>query len=167
MEKPFTISFFGESHIETFAEMAELEDKIGKYLSFALEGEENAILLMTNYDGNVFDLVAFAAADWLRLTKKKTNFSIGLLAEKSFAKREYEETAKWFEFDRQFTMREGYTNDYITRAKALADVADRIVCYVNDNTNDKVAQVFDYAVEQNKKIINFGNKQVKNNNTAG
>ena len=72
MEKPFTISFFGESHIETIAEMAELEDKIGKYLSFALEGEENAILLMTNYDGNVFDLVAFAAADWLRLTKKKT-----------------------------------------------------------------------------------------------
>lgn len=167
MEKPFTISFFGESRIETFAEMAELEDKINKYLDFVLKGEENAVLIMTNYDGNVFDLVAFVAAEWLRETEEKTNFKIALLAEKSFAERKYEETAKWFDFDRQFTVKADCTNDYITRAKALVDIADRIVCYVNENTADEVAQVFDYALAQNKKIINFGNRQVKNNGTAG
>ncbi|MBQ7102303.1 MAG: hypothetical protein IJN81_11745 [Clostridia bacterium] len=167
MKKPFIISFFGESHIETLKQMAELENKIGKYLSFILEGEESVALIMTNYDGNVFDLVAFLAADWLRILKPKVNLGIYLLAEKPCAERKYEETVKWFEFDKQLSVKEGCTNDYITRAKILVDVADRIVCYVNENTSDKVAQAFDYAVEQNKKIINFGNKQITNNNTAG
>ncbi len=158
MSRPFIISFFGESHIETLELMAELQDKIQKYLDFVLEGEENVLLLMTNYDDNVFDMVAFCAAEWLRLTEEKTNFSICLVAEKAFAKRR-DVTAQWHKFDRQFILKEGNTNDYITRARVMADVADRIVCYVNDST-DKVIEVFDYAAAQNKKIINFGNRKV-------